>query len=94
MAGVARLILQAVNNTEMPLLYGARWHSRLVPWIVAARGAVAASLHFVDVSLPVFVGFPGPGQVGPRLGRQSRRVHHLAAGKGVRDAEGIAVELL
>ncbi len=51
----------------MLLFYSALWRSRLVPWIVAVTGEIAAPLHLVGVSLPVLLGFPGLMQVAPGL---------------------------
>lgn len=51
----------------MLLFYSALWRSRLVPWIVAAIGEIAAPLHLVGVSLPVLLGYPSLMQVAPGL---------------------------
>jgi hypothetical protein len=51
----------------MLLFYSALWRLRLVPWIVAALGDIAAPLHLVGVSLPVLLGFPSLPQVAPGL---------------------------
>jgi hypothetical protein len=59
-------VLLAIG-TWMLLFYGALWRARLVPWIVAAIGEIAASLHLVGVSLPVLLGYPSLMQVAPGL---------------------------
>ena len=45
-----------VIGAWMLLFYSALWRARRVPWILPAFGVLAAALHLVGVSLPVFVG--------------------------------------
>ena len=40
----------------MLVFYGALWRARIVPWVLAALGVLAAAIHLTGVSLPVFIG--------------------------------------
>ena len=51
----------------MLVFYGALWRARLVPWVLAALGVLAAAIHLTGVSLPVFIGHKSVMLVTPVL---------------------------
>lgn len=47
-----------VIEAWMLVFYAACWRTRAVPWILAAAGVLAAALHVVGATMPVFIGTP------------------------------------